>query len=61
MRKKNGKRKQERGAKRSFSQLEGEMARDLRSDQDGIESYVLGSYTGISSDGTAPEQDADDR
>ena len=43
MRIKIGKRKQERGAKRSFSQLEGEMARDLRSDQDGIESDVLGS------------------
>ena len=26
----------------------------------GIESDVLGSYTGIAADGTAPEQDADD-
>ena len=36
------------------------MASDVRSDQEGIESEVNGSYTGISSDGTAPEQDADD-
>lgn len=28
--------------------------------QDGIESDVLGSYTGIAADGTAPVQDADD-
>ncbi len=38
----------------------GDIAQPLSRSVDGIESDVLGSYTGTAADGTAPEQDADD-
>ena len=37
-----------------------EIAQPLSDISDGIESDVLGSYTGIAADGSAPQQDADD-
>lgn len=37
-----------------------EIAQPLANDSDGISSDVLGSYTGIASDGSSPQQDADD-
>ena len=36
------------------------IAQPLSDISDGIESDVLGSYTGIAADGSAPQQDADD-
>ena len=37
-----------------------EIAQPLSDISNGIESDVLGSYTGIAADGSAPQQDADD-
>ncbi len=58
------KKREQHPANRTAMQTMSEIAQPLgvsgNGEDCGIESDVLGSYTGIAADGTAPEQDADD-
>lgn len=58
------KKREQHPANRTATQMMSEIAQPLGisgNEADcGIESDVLGSYTGTAADGTAPEQDADD-